>query len=166
MEPDYRAKNGAQAKSVFCGLTPFTREVIEKMPKCLGLWQEGVRVDPQRQTGTDPPNGDWVYEPVDQDPFPDYPVTTLSRGTGLTWRHRTRTLNRKRLSDCEGRALCHFMLLGFASRFRLTSRPSLPQEYPHGRIHLTPETAFRRDHAKSDFLSIERRTRVSGCLRG
>jgi len=48
------------------------RDVIEKILKCLGLWQEGVRVDPQRQTGTDPPPGDWVYEPVDQDPFPDY----------------------------------------------------------------------------------------------
>ena len=47
-------------------------EVIEKMLKCLGLWQEGVRVDPQRQTGTDSPPGDWVYEPVDQDPFPNY----------------------------------------------------------------------------------------------
>ena len=34
--------------------------------------EEGVRVDPQRQTGTDPPTGEWVYEPVDQDPFPDY----------------------------------------------------------------------------------------------
>jgi len=48
------------------------REVIEKMLKCLGLWQQGVRVDSQRQTGTDPPGGDWVYEPIDQDPFPDY----------------------------------------------------------------------------------------------
>ena len=38
----------------------------------LGLWQQGVRVDSQRQTGTDPPGGDWVYEPIDQDPFPDY----------------------------------------------------------------------------------------------
>jgi hypothetical protein len=48
------------------------RDVIEKMLKCLGLWQQGVRVDPQRQSGADPPNGDWVYEPIDQDPFPDY----------------------------------------------------------------------------------------------
>jgi hypothetical protein len=29
-------------------------------------------VDSQHQTGTDPPTGGWVYEPVDQDPFPDY----------------------------------------------------------------------------------------------
>ncbi len=43
-----------------------------KMLKCLGLWQQGVRVDPQRQSGADPPNGEWVYEPIDQDPFPDY----------------------------------------------------------------------------------------------
>ena len=48
------------------------RDVIEKMLKCLGLWQQGVRVDPQQQSGTDPPGGDWIYEPVDQDPFPDY----------------------------------------------------------------------------------------------
>jgi hypothetical protein len=58
------------------------RDVIEKMLKCLCLWrvrrslgvggQQGVRVDPQRQSGADPPGRDWVYEPVDQDPFPDY----------------------------------------------------------------------------------------------
>lgn len=29
-----------------------------KMLKCLGLWQQGVRVDPQRQTGIDPPPED------------------------------------------------------------------------------------------------------------
>ena len=46
------------------------RDVIEKMLKCLGLWQQGIRVVPQQQSGTDPPGGDWVYEPVDQDPFP------------------------------------------------------------------------------------------------
>gem|GEM_PF-1559888 len=48
------------------------RDVIEKMLKCLGLWQQGVRVDSQLQTGTDPPLWDWVYEPIDQDPYPDY----------------------------------------------------------------------------------------------
>ena len=59
------------------------RDVIEKMLKCLGLpgrrssmseggWEQGVRVEPNCHSGTDPPNGDWVYEPVDQDPFPDY----------------------------------------------------------------------------------------------
>ena len=47
------------------------RGVIEKMLKCLGLWQEGVRVDPNSHSGTDPPGEDWVYEPVDQDPFPN-----------------------------------------------------------------------------------------------
>jgi hypothetical protein len=30
------------------------RKMIEKMLKCLGLWQQGVRVESQRQTGTDP----------------------------------------------------------------------------------------------------------------
>jgi hypothetical protein len=48
------------------------REVIEKMLKCLGFWEQGVRVEPNHHSGTDPPNGDWVYEPIDQDPFPDY----------------------------------------------------------------------------------------------
>jgi len=40
-------------------------------------------------------------------------------------------------------------------KLQLDSHPSIPQEYPHGRIHLNPETASRRDHAKSDFLSIQ-----------
>ena len=48
------------------------RDVIIKILKCLGLWQEGVRADPNPHSGTDPPSGDWVYEPVEQDPFPDY----------------------------------------------------------------------------------------------
>lgn len=48
------------------------RPVIEKMLECLGLWQEGVRVTPSCQSGTDPPNGDWVYELWERDPFPDY----------------------------------------------------------------------------------------------
>ncbi len=48
------------------------RDVIEKMLKCPGLWQQVVRVDPQLQSGTDPPGGEWVYEPIDQDPFLDY----------------------------------------------------------------------------------------------
>ena len=48
------------------------RDVIEKMLKCLGLWEQGVRVKLSNHSGTDPPDGDWVYEPIDQDPFPDY----------------------------------------------------------------------------------------------
>jgi len=60
------------------------RDVIVKMLKCLGLWEQGVRVETNCHSGTDPPtcpavasearrlNGDWVYEPVDHDPFPDY----------------------------------------------------------------------------------------------
>jgi hypothetical protein len=47
------------------------RDVIEKMLKCLGLWEQGVRVEPNGHSGTDPPNGDWVYEPWEQDPFPE-----------------------------------------------------------------------------------------------
>ncbi len=34
------------------------------------------------------PDGERVVELCFDDPFPDYPVTTLSRGTGLTWRER------------------------------------------------------------------------------
>lgn len=45
------------------------RDVIEKMLKCPGLWQQGVRVDPQRQSGADPPNGDWP-------PRLDFPAST------------------------------------------------------------------------------------------
>ena len=30
-------------------------DVIEKMLKCLGLWQQGVRVGPKQQSGTDTP---------------------------------------------------------------------------------------------------------------
>ena len=48
------------------------RDVIVKMLKCLGLWEQGVRVETNCNSGTDPPKGDWVYEPVDHDPFPDY----------------------------------------------------------------------------------------------
>jgi hypothetical protein len=33
------------------------RDVIEKMLKCLGLWQQGVRVEPNSHSGTDPPAG-------------------------------------------------------------------------------------------------------------
>ena len=53
-------------------IQPDERDDLEKMLKCQGLWQQGVRVDPQRQSGADPPSGQWVYEPIDQDPFPDY----------------------------------------------------------------------------------------------
>jgi hypothetical protein len=48
------------------------RDVIEKILKCLGLWQEGIRVEPQGHRGTDSPHGEGVYEPWEQDPFPDY----------------------------------------------------------------------------------------------
>ena len=43
------------------------REVIEKILRHLGLWEEGVRV----HTGTDPP-GELMVEPWFDDPFPDY----------------------------------------------------------------------------------------------
>ena len=59
------------------------RAVIERILRHLGLWpacrdacgagrEQGVRVEPNHHSGTDPPPGDWVYEPIDQDPFPDY----------------------------------------------------------------------------------------------
>ena len=48
----------------------YERDVIEKILKCLGLWEQGVRVE--SQSGSDPPKGDWVYEPWEDDPLPDY----------------------------------------------------------------------------------------------
>ena len=50
------------------------RAVIEKVLKCLGLWSEGVRVIQPGHSGADPPSGEWVYEPWEQDPFPDYDI--------------------------------------------------------------------------------------------
>jgi len=32
----------------------------------VGVWTPGARAGPIRQAGS------WVYEPIDQDPFPDY----------------------------------------------------------------------------------------------
>jgi hypothetical protein len=64
-------------------------EVIEKILRHLKLWPEQAapaclsRAPPD----TSPPDSERVIEPYFDDPFPDYPVTTLSRGTGLTWRH-------------------------------------------------------------------------------
>ena len=54
------------------------REVIEKILRHLGLWEEGVRV----HTGTDPP-GEPTVEPWFDDPFPDYdiePVVNYANG--------------------------------------------------------------------------------------
>ena len=54
------------------------REVIEKILRHLGLWEEGVRV----HTGTDPP-GEPTVEPWLDDPFPDYhiePVLKYANG--------------------------------------------------------------------------------------
>jgi len=65
------------------------------MLKCPGLWQQGVRVDPQRQSGADLPNGEWVCEPIDQDPVPDYDTEAL-------------LYTRIRLSDCAGRTMSSF----------------------------------------------------------
>jgi len=62
------------------------REVIEKILRHLKLWPE--QAEPACLSRAPPPTGvDRVIEPFFDDPFPDYPVTTLSRGTGLTWRH-------------------------------------------------------------------------------
>ena len=66
-------------------------EVIEKILRHLKLWPE--QAEPaclSRAPPSIPPpdGGERVVELCFDDPFPDYPVTTLSRGTGLTWRHR------------------------------------------------------------------------------
>ena len=45
------------------------REVIERILRHLGLWEQGVRVFPARA----PPEADeWVIESCYDDPFPDY----------------------------------------------------------------------------------------------
>jgi hypothetical protein len=49
-------------------------DVIERILRHLGLWQEGVRV----HSGTDPP-GETTLDPWLDDPFPDY-------DTELSWR--------------------------------------------------------------------------------
>ena len=51
-------------------------DVIERILRHLGLWQEGVRV----HSGTDPP-GETTLDPWLDDPFPDYdtePVVAFS----------------------------------------------------------------------------------------
>ena len=49
-------------------------EVIEKILRHLGLWEEGVRV----HTGTDPP-GEATVEPWLEDPFPDYDIEPVMK---------------------------------------------------------------------------------------
>ena len=52
------------------------REVIERILRHLGLWEQGIRV----HTGTDPPS-ECTIEPWLDDPFPDYdtePVLTYA----------------------------------------------------------------------------------------
>ncbi|MDH3982499.1 MAG: hypothetical protein OES84_06300 [Kiritimatiellaceae bacterium] len=48
------------------------REVIERILRHLGLWEEPVRLHPARA----PPAGEGSVELFPDDPFPDYPVTT------------------------------------------------------------------------------------------
>jgi len=56
------------------------REVIERILRHLGLWEQGVRVFPARA----PPEPDeWIIEPCYDDPFPDYdtePVMAYANG--------------------------------------------------------------------------------------
>ena len=68
------------------------REVIERILRHLGLWEQGVRVFPVRA----PPEPDeWVIEPCYDDPFPCLPRRSEAK-TGL--RHRTGYGVRERLS--------------------------------------------------------------------
>jgi len=56
------------------------REVIERILRHLGLWQQGVRVSPARAP---PEIAEWVIEPWLDDPFPDYdtePVMMYANG--------------------------------------------------------------------------------------
>ena len=45
------------------------RDVIERILRHLGLWEQGVRVSP---AGAPPEIAEWVIEPCCDDPFPDY----------------------------------------------------------------------------------------------
>ena len=47
------------------------REVIERILRHLGLWEEGVRLYPARG----PPTGEGTVDLFPGDSFPDYPVT-------------------------------------------------------------------------------------------
>jgi len=52
------------------------RDVIERILRHLGLWEQGVRV----HTGADPP-AEYTVEPWLEDPFPDYdtePILTYA----------------------------------------------------------------------------------------
>ena len=53
------------------------REVIERILRHLGLWQQGVRVGPAR----DPPV-ERVIEPRLDDPFPDYHTEPVMYANG------------------------------------------------------------------------------------
>ena len=55
-------------------------EVIERILRHLGLWEQGVRVLPARAP---PEIAEWVIEPCFDDPFPDYdtePVMMYASG--------------------------------------------------------------------------------------
>ena len=103
------------------------RAVIERILRHLGLWQQGVRVAPARAP---PPPAEWVIEPRCDDPFPDYPVTTLSRGTGLTWRHRTDDDVRERLTAHDAGGLFFSRASGrvSASSGRAGACPARPED--------------------------------------
>jgi len=56
------------------------RDVIERILRHLGLWEQGVRVSPSRAP---PEIAEWVIEPCFDDPFPDYdtePVMMYANG--------------------------------------------------------------------------------------
>jgi len=49
------------------------REVIERILRHLGLWEEGVRLNPARA----PPDGEGTVELFPGDPFPDYSMDSV-----------------------------------------------------------------------------------------
>jgi hypothetical protein len=98
------------------------------MVKCLGLWQQGVQMESQLQTGTDPP-----------------------RGTG-SMSQSTRALFPTTIPNL----YCYMQMperLRWESTFRLTSAPHFPKINQFSPPH-KPETASHALSAKSDFLSI------------
>ena len=52
------------------------RDVIERILRHLGLWEQGVRVTPARAP---PEIAEWVVEPCFNDPFPDYDTEPACR---------------------------------------------------------------------------------------
>ena len=142
------------------------REVIERILRHLGLWAEGVRLNPARA----PPHGERMVELFPGDPIPDYPVTTLSLGTGLTWQHQAcdelRCLRERLSVSRQGRFIQKRALLPFLP-------PNLPTltKTPRSTAPFTMKSRFKTicrgacpNRLKSDFLPLLDKGRAGNLL--